>query len=129
MKNIMKKAWEIYKTLVGDHIAKIKLALKLAWKKLRIEDIKMKKIDEIMEKLKEIVAQERTDIGYNYKIVATDWEKYEKNRTYIKVVETRDCSSHYKVYDFGYVDNINNEYVANRNNDATKRYTLGGMNF
>lgn len=31
MKNVMKRAWEIYRTLVGDRIAKISAALKRAW--------------------------------------------------------------------------------------------------
>lgn len=31
MKNIMKRAWEIFRTLTGDRDAKLKLALKQAW--------------------------------------------------------------------------------------------------
>ena len=29
--NVMKRAWEIYRTLVGDHRAKLSIALRLAW--------------------------------------------------------------------------------------------------
>lgn len=31
MMNVMKRAWEIYRTLTGDHIAKLAMALKDAW--------------------------------------------------------------------------------------------------
>jgi hypothetical protein len=31
MKQIMKRAWEIYRTLVGDRIAKLSMALRQAW--------------------------------------------------------------------------------------------------
>lgn len=35
MKNIMKKAWEIYRTLTGDHIAKLSMALRMAWQEVK----------------------------------------------------------------------------------------------
>lgn len=31
MMNVMKRAWEIYRTLTGDHVAKLAMALKKAW--------------------------------------------------------------------------------------------------
>ena len=33
MKKIMRRAWEIYRELEGDHIAKLSLALRIAWRK------------------------------------------------------------------------------------------------
>jgi hypothetical protein len=35
MKQIMKRAWEIYRTLVGDRIAKLSMALRQAWKEMK----------------------------------------------------------------------------------------------
>lgn len=35
MKNIMKRAWEIYRTLTGDHIAKLSMALRMAWQEVK----------------------------------------------------------------------------------------------
>ena len=37
MKNVMTRAWEIYKTLEGDHRAKLSLALRQAWEETKIE--------------------------------------------------------------------------------------------
>lgn len=37
MKKIMRRAWEIYRTLEGDHIAKLALALRQAWKEAKKE--------------------------------------------------------------------------------------------
>lgn len=39
MKNIMKRAWEIYRTLKGDHIAKISYSLKKSWEESRMETL------------------------------------------------------------------------------------------
>ena len=38
MKEIMNRAWEIYKTLEGDHSAKLSMALRMAWKESRKAD-------------------------------------------------------------------------------------------
>ena len=35
MKNVMKRAWEIYRTLQGDRLAKLSYALKQAWSEIR----------------------------------------------------------------------------------------------
>lgn len=35
MMNVMKRAWEIYRTLTGDHIAKLSAALRHAWKEVK----------------------------------------------------------------------------------------------
>ena len=47
MKKIMRRAWEIYRTLEGDHIAKLSLALKTAWRETTVETP-----EEIIEKLR-----------------------------------------------------------------------------
>lgn len=38
MSELMKRAWEIYKTLEGDHRAKLSLAMKIARKELKTPD-------------------------------------------------------------------------------------------
>lgn len=38
MKNIMKRAWEIYRTLEGDRLAKLAMALKQAWAEAKAEN-------------------------------------------------------------------------------------------
>ena len=35
MKNVMKRAWEIYRTLAGDRVAKLSQALKMAWAEVK----------------------------------------------------------------------------------------------
>lgn len=35
MKNVMKRAWEIYRTLSGQHVAKLVMALRMAWKEVK----------------------------------------------------------------------------------------------
>lgn len=35
MKNVMKRAWEIYRTLTGNRIAKLSAALKMAWNEIK----------------------------------------------------------------------------------------------
>lgn len=35
MKNVMVRAWEIYKTLEGDHLAKLAMALRMAWAEIK----------------------------------------------------------------------------------------------
>ena len=55
MENVMKRAWEIYRTLVGDRIAKISAALKKAW----AEKKNTKKT------MAEAVTEFLTKLGYN----------------------------------------------------------------
>lgn len=35
MKKVMKRAWEIFRTLLGDYTAKIKMALRMAWAEIK----------------------------------------------------------------------------------------------
>ena len=68
MKNIMRRAWEIYRTLEGDHRAKLSLALKTAWR----ETTSVKTPEEIIEKLQ----------AQGLKV--TRWTKYGHDRIYVK---------------------------------------------
>ena len=67
MRNIMKRAWEIYRTLEGDHRAKLSLALKTAWRETTSETP-----EEIIEKLR----------AQGLKV--TRWSKYGHDRIYVK---------------------------------------------
>lgn len=121
-KAIMVRAWEIFHTLQGDRNAKLSYALKMAWAEAKQPAEKSLK-EEIISKVEYIVSK-ASDI-YNYEIVVRDWANYGKSRTYIKVLETSNSSKHYKCYDFGYIDNIANTYVAGRK-DANGRFNLAG---
>ena len=59
--------------------------------------------DELIKRVNEI-AEESTErykrdgkIDYYYRVYATDWKNYGKDRTYIKVYEKRTCSKHNKL--------------------------------
>lgn len=119
-KAVMLSAWEIFHTLQGDRDAKLSHALKMAWAEAKApKSLK----EEIISKIEYIVSK-ASDI-YNYEIVVRDWTNYGKSRTYIKVEETSNSSKHYKCYDFGYIDNIANTYVAG-NKDANGNFDLAG---
>lgn len=114
---IFKNAW----AMVKEAGMTLSAALKNAWA------IAKGTLKEQMFKKMEMLVSIATPV-FNYKVVAKDWVKYGKNRTYLKIIETRNNSKHYIEYDFGYVDNNTNEYVSGRR-DLDKRYTLSGSIF
>lgn len=118
---VMCRAWEIFHTLQGDRDAKLSHALKMAWAEAKAPKKSLK--EEIISKVEHIVC--KAPDRYNYEIIARDWANYGKSRTYIKVEETSTSSKHRKVYDFGYIDNIANTYVAGRK-DANGNLNLAG---
>lgn len=119
-KAVMLRAWEIFHTLQGDRDAKLSHALKMAWAEAKApKSLK----EEIISKVEYIVS--KASDRYNYEIVVRDWTNYGKSRTYIKVKETSNSSKHYKCYDFGYIDNIANTYIAG-NKDANGNFNLAG---
>jgi hypothetical protein len=120
-KAIMVRAWEIFHTLQGDRDAKLSHALKMAWAEAKAPAKSLK--DQIIEKVEYIVS--KASDRYNYEIIARDWANYGKSRTYIKVKETSNYSKHHKCYDFGYIDNIANTYIAGRK-DANGNFDLAG---
>lgn len=79
----------------------------------------------IKERLHAIVENEGSAGGYHYEIQEREWENYGKSRTYYTIVETRDNSSRYVEYPYGYYDNNEEKYVAGKN-DIEKNYSLGG---
>lgn len=67
---------------------------------------------EIIERLNKIVnIGNAPKNGYHYELIMNDWVKYGKDRTYFKIVETRDNSRHYAERDYGYFDNIADKYL------------------
>lgn len=114
---IFKNAWAMVKK-AGMTIS---AALKKAW------EMAKGTIKEQMIAKMEMLVSMATPV-MNYRIVAKDWVKYGKDRTYLKIIETRNHSKHYIEYDFGFIDNNTNEYVAGRR-DLTERYTLAGSSF
>lgn len=126
MMNVMKRAWEIYRTLTGDRIAKLSMALRQAWTEVKnvVKSVK----DEVIEAIENII-NKSSNARYDYKIICKDWQNYGKDRTYIKVIESRKCDGKpHADYDFGYIDNKTNEYVSSKWN-ANQRYTLSRTEF
>lgn len=103
---IMKNAWIIRR----ESGCTMSAALKKAWTVAK-EGNEMSKKDAIIEKLNKIVAiGNEPNNGYHYELIVSDWVKYGKDRTYFKIVETREKSRHYKEGNYGYFDNIADEY-------------------
>ena len=68
MMNVMKRAWEIYRTLEGDRIAKLSQALKEAWAEAKAEkkEEKAVSIPAMIEKLVEMGASRWTMVKTAY---------------------------------------------------------------
>lgn len=118
MSKIMKRAWELVKTM-GMNISE---GLKKAWKEAKnmVKSLKEKVAAEI-----ENLIADAADV-YDYRISEGVWEKYGKNRTYFKVIETRKNSKHYVSYDMGYIDNNTEKYIAGKI-DVFGKFGLNGM--
>lgn len=92
-KNIMKNAWCIRKT----KNVSMSIALKAAW---------------ALEKAMVEADEVGKESGWNYKVVANDWVKYGKNRTYISTRIYTNAWNLKKEVKIGYVDNMTGAYVA-----------------
>ena len=129
MKNIMTKAWEIYRTLTnGTHFEKLSAALRKAWAEFKDAAKSVK--DQVIARLNAIVAASVTHSYCELTIVARDWTNYGKDRTYVKIVErsTSRISKHYVEREYGYIDNIANTYVVGKHN-VFDNYTFSGARF
>ena len=118
LSQIMKNAWKAVKEL-GMTISE---GLKKAWKEAK----KMEKTlrEKVVAEIESIVETAKCE-GWNYTINVNDWEKYGKSRTYFSVTETRNNSKHWAKYDFGFIDNLTDEYKSGKM-DAFGKYTLSG---
>lgn len=75
MKNVMKRAWEIYRSLVGDKAAKLSMALKQAWSEIK------RGVKKVMEGYKVedgLVVSETLPSGKELKITMKYWESPDK---------------------------------------------------
>lgn len=99
MKKIMKRAWEIYRTLIGDHIAKLALALRQAWAEAKAAAKNAaKKAFGGFAKVAKIDDPYDDCCFFSFK----RWEKYGKKRIYI---------NDYKGRTIGYIDIENGEFT------------------
>lgn len=101
MKNVMKRACEIYKELVGDHIAKLAMAMKQAW--AEIKNAAKKQFGGFAK-----VAKKDDIYGECCYLFFKLWEKYGKKRIYI---------NDYKRRTLGYIENGN--VIINDNHGNT----------
>lgn len=114
---IMKKAWELNKTT--NHTFSI--CLKKAWAEAKNPHKSEKAV--LIEKLEAIASQKNSyDNGYHYHTIIADWSNYGKSRTYLKIKETRDHSTHVKITDYGYFDNNAQTYVPAKYADINTDY-------
>lgn len=99
MKMIMKRAWEIYRNLIGDHTAKIATALRMAWEEARAVAKKAFTGCAIMK----YYFTENAYFEVSFKI----WENYGKKRIYFQSNSTRA-----QIALKGYIDCDNNNEVV-----------------
>lgn len=92
-KNIMNNAWTIKRTTNVT----MSTALKAAW---------------ALEKAMIAAEKAGEESGWNYKVVASDWVKYGKNRTYVSTRIYTNAWNLKKEIKMGYVDNMTGEMVA-----------------
>lgn len=100
---IMRRAWAIRKS---ENVT-MSAALVKAWAEAKAGAKKA----EIVARLEKIVAiGNEPKNGYHYTLSSKDWANYGKNRTYFEIIETREGTRHYKKGNYGYFDNLANEY-------------------
>ena len=115
LSNIMKRAWELVKT-IGCSISD---GLKKAWSEAK----SMK--ERLIKRMELLDAKEEGIAGFHYEVKVNDWENYAKSRTYFSIFRTRSNSTHRSEYKFGNYDNQADKYVPDKN-DLTKNYDLCG---
>lgn len=106
MKNIMKRAWEIYRTLTGDRLAKLSQALKMAWAEIK---------NVVKEKFNRYATIAKSAHGTNYDDGSTVtnfklWENYGKKRVYV---------TNYKGRTLAYIDCDNNNNIVTISDNET----------
>ena len=83
MKNVMTRAWEIYRTLTGDRLAKLSQALKMAW--AEVKNMAEKVVFNGFAK----VAKKESAYDESCFLTFKAWEKYGKKRIYINDYKNR----------------------------------------
>lgn len=92
-KNIMRNAWSIRRTANVD----MSTAMKASW---------------ALEKAMMAAEETGKESGWNYKVVANEWIKYGKNRTYVSTRIYTNAWNLKREIKMGYIDNMTGEYVA-----------------
>ena len=102
MKELMKMAWTIYRTLTtGTRLEKLSIALKRAWKEVKIM------VKKTFEKIAVVARCENPDPESRCEYVTFKaWEKGGKKRVYI---------SDYKNRTLGFIDRVTGETIINDN--------------
>lgn len=100
MKKVMIRAWEIYRTLKGDRIAKLSQALRMAWVEVK------KAAKKTFEKAVAVAKKECTYDDSCY-LTFKKWENYGKKRIYI---------NDYKGRTLGFIENGNVTINDNQGN-------------
>ena len=90
---IMKNAWNLIKTCSVSR----SVALKAAW---------------ALEKAMIEAEKAGQDSGWNYRVVANDWVKAGRNRTYVTTRIYTNAWNCKREIRFGYIDNLTGEHVA-----------------
>lgn len=103
---IMKRAWEIKKE---DDSYIFGLCLKMAWEEAKETKMSQRELDE-----KEALEQAAQYSGYA-RLVANDWVKYGKNRTYVEVRIYTNGGNLKRTIKVGYQDNLTGEWFTDKN--------------
>lgn len=106
MKEVMVRAHEIAKELVGDYIARLKIALAIAWKEFKKKSTKT--IRQLVEEAVDAAVGEKGADDYYW----NTWEKYGKKRIYISLVWYKKRGGISKEVKCGYLDLVNNTYCT-----------------
>lgn len=91
MKQIMKRAWEIYRTLTGDKLAKLSMALRQAW--AEVKAAVKQQFNGFAKIAQPSRASGNDECCYLY---FKGWQRYGKSRVYI---------NDYKDRTLGYIEN------------------------
>lgn len=99
MRELMMRAWEIYRTLTGDKAAKLSMALKMAW-----SEAKASKIATL-----ENVDVDSIEVPEGTILKANRWTKGDKDRLYINLLWRTSRES--RKFSFGYFEVIKGKLV------------------
>ena len=94
------------------------------------EEVNMTR-EQVIERLTKIYeASKPAADSFEMRIVVKDWKTPDgkKNRTYLAIEQTRTNSTHYTKKEYGYYDNIANEYVPGKHN-VNDNFTFSGERF
>lgn len=116
MKEVMVRAHQIAKDLEGDYIARLKMALAVAWKEFKEKSTKT--VRQLVEDAIDVAVEEKGADDYFW----NTWEKYGKKRIYISLVWYKKKGGVSKEIKCGYLDLNDNTYCSY--NKYTKQYDL-----